>query len=342
MSPQQSPLVSILLPTHNRADVLPFAIRSALWQTEGDFELLVAGDGCTDNTAAVVATFDDPRIRWFDLPKAAGVGYANRNVVLREARGRFIAYLAHDDLWLPDHLERLTSALEAREGDFAYSRGLLVGVDGTILPCWYNLEVARHRNGMATGAIGISMCTVVHTRAALERCGYWDETLLRSGDKELWHRLVSAAPQRAIFVSDPTSLHFVAIWRDTVQHRRRMRLAGRLLAGLWNDVRPDPLSLPVASGTTLQEAAWQRLAADPHAAAEAIRRAVVQLQDAILWRTQTTAGLIGLRLGLAFGNSCAAAWSGLMRLTTADLRRRRRDLAARTRATLARSHMEDS
>ena len=135
-----APRFSVLLPTHNRADVLAYAIRSVLRQTEPDFELLIVGDGCTDNTAGVVAGFDDPRIRWFDLPKAPHFGYANRNIALKQARGELIGFMAHDDIVFDDHLALLAATLDESGAEWAYSRPLWVSSDGTVVVYPMNLQ----------------------------------------------------------------------------------------------------------------------------------------------------------------------------------------------------------
>ena len=107
-----NPRVSVIIPTYNRSAVLRHAIASVLAQSFADFELLVVGDCCTDDSAAVVAGFGDPRIRWFNLPANSGHQSGPNNEGLRQARGELIAYLGHDDLWLPHHLQTLAAAID--------------------------------------------------------------------------------------------------------------------------------------------------------------------------------------------------------------------------------------
>jgi glycosyltransferase involved in cell wall biosynthesis len=332
MERRRSPRFPIVLPTHNRADVLPFAIRSALWQTADDFELLIVGDGCTDRTRDVVASFDDARIQWLDLPKAPGVGYANRNVALRQSRGDYVAYLAHDDLWLPDHLERLGSLLDDGGAELAYSRMLAVSLDGRITPSWYNLEIPSHQAGLWRGDMFVAMSCEVHTRSCVEKYGDWDEGLLKGGDVELWHRILAPAAFRNVaFLSEPTAIHFVAGWRGTTGFRARMRMAGWLQGGLLDNTLPDALKLPAGGHHTQQEVLFRRLADDPPRGATEIRGAVVQFQDALLWKARTIAGFTGLRFGLAVGAGLLRAWRVVRWLSLGDVRRVYRRLRARTR-----------
>lgn len=109
----EGPQVSVILATYHRPGVLRYAIETVLWQTFADFELLVVGDDCTDNTESVVRSFADPRIRWHNLNTNTGNQAGPNNAGLAMARGRYIAYMHHDDLWLPGHLAKLTAALDA-------------------------------------------------------------------------------------------------------------------------------------------------------------------------------------------------------------------------------------
>jgi hypothetical protein len=209
-----APLFSVLLPAHNRADVIGFAIRSVLAQTEEDFELLVVGDGCTDDTAAVVQSFNDRRIRWFDLPKAPGFGYQNRNVVLRQAQGDFIAYLAHDDLLLPDHLQWFRPVLADDAIEWAYSRPLWVSRDGDIIPVCTNLTNDDELHHMKTVELFIPTSCIVYRRACHDRYGMWPEHLASEGDRDLWVRILKPGPDRNhAFLPTPTAFHFLADWR---------------------------------------------------------------------------------------------------------------------------------
>jgi glycosyltransferase involved in cell wall biosynthesis len=125
------PLVSVVTATYNRSHVLRAAIASLRGQTLADWEQIIVGDACSDDTERVVAAFADPRLRFVNLEENVGEQSGPNNEGIRLARGRYIAFLNHDDLWLPDHLESLLKVIEARQADLAYARGISVLPDGS-------------------------------------------------------------------------------------------------------------------------------------------------------------------------------------------------------------------
>ncbi len=119
MSPP--PLVSIVVATYNRSQVVAHAIASVQRSTVTDWELIVVGDHCTDDTEAIVAGFADPRITWVNLAQNAGEQSAANNEGIRRARGRYLAFLNHDDLYFPDHLATSIAYCETTAADFVWS-----------------------------------------------------------------------------------------------------------------------------------------------------------------------------------------------------------------------------
>ncbi len=115
------PLVTVVMATYNWSSVLRYSIQSVLWQTFTDFELLVVGDGCTDDSAQVVASFADPRVHWHNLPQNTGDQAGPNNYGIEQSRGRYIAYLGHDDIWFPDHLHHMVKTIQSARADFAHA-----------------------------------------------------------------------------------------------------------------------------------------------------------------------------------------------------------------------------
>jgi glycosyltransferase involved in cell wall biosynthesis len=133
-----TPAVSIVVATYNRSNVLALAIESAIAQTHEDWQMHVVGDACTDDTAEVVASFGDPRIGFRNLPVNHGDQSVPNNHGVASAGGRFIAFLNHDDLWFPDHLERCLAWLDQSAADGVYAPAGIVGTDGSVelWPSW--------------------------------------------------------------------------------------------------------------------------------------------------------------------------------------------------------------
>ena len=113
------PRVSVIIPVHNRADLIRETLQSVAAQTYRDFEVLVVDDGSTDRTPQILAEFL-PHIRIITQAHAGQGGATARNAGIRAATGEFIAFLDSDDLWFPQKLERQV-ALFQRVPELAWS-----------------------------------------------------------------------------------------------------------------------------------------------------------------------------------------------------------------------------
>ncbi len=210
------PRLTVIIPTYNWSSVLPYSIGSVLRQTFTDWELLVIGDACTDDSESVVRRFADEigqdeygqdRIRWINLEKNAGSQYAPNNEGLRQARGELIAYLGHDDLWLPHHLQTQVAAIDAG-ADLAYSI-----IDWIYPPGWVSpVNLFPH------------FClpsAVVHRRHVVQELGGWRNyrEIELPTDMDLWKRIRDAG-YRVTFVPRLGTIKFSASMRRDVYKMR--------------------------------------------------------------------------------------------------------------------------
>jgi len=115
-------LVSIITPTYNCARFIEETIRSVQAQTYTHWELIISDDCSTDNTREVIAPYlaTDSRIKYICNEQNSGAA-VTRNNALRQARGRWIAFLDSDDLWLPEKLERQIDFMERNSYHFSYT-----------------------------------------------------------------------------------------------------------------------------------------------------------------------------------------------------------------------------
>lgn len=114
-----TPMVSVVIPAYNHERFIGPAIESVLGQTLGDLELIVINDGSRDRTGEVARSFKDPRLTCIDQPNQDAYNALNRGMGL--ARGRYIAILNSDDLYLPGRLQRLAAECDAGRCDCVFT-----------------------------------------------------------------------------------------------------------------------------------------------------------------------------------------------------------------------------
>jgi glycosyltransferase involved in cell wall biosynthesis len=215
------------IPTHNRRETVLLALASSLEQTRPPIRVFVIADGCTDGTQDAVRALGDDRVEVLDRPKGFGAGYAHRNEVLERAGDGIVAWLADDDLWLPDHLERAGELFDADAATIVNSMACLVREDGTLVPFGVHWRAPTYRARFLGFENRTPSSAVSHQAPAALAAGGWPTDLERAGDWDLWRRMVNAGAHSEMVLT-PTVLFFNAWGREQNWRNRVAQNAGFL------------------------------------------------------------------------------------------------------------------
>jgi len=198
------PLVSVIIPLHNAEPFVGSAVRSVLEQTWPDLEVILVDDGSTDGSLEQCKALTDPRIRLIRQPKRGAS--AARNLGIRAARGRYLAFLDADDCWKPDKLQRHLDVLEReRSIGLSFDRCVTIDARGELLGLpqpSHTLAYVGLSDLLIRSPIWTASAFVMRREAlqdverellvdgALRPC-FFDEALESGNDKELYVRLAA-------------------------------------------------------------------------------------------------------------------------------------------------------
>ena len=244
-----NPLVSVILPTWNRAHLLPRAINSVLSQTYQNLELIIVDDVSTDNTAETVAQITDKRIKYTKLNyKKTDTSYGAtkaRNVGLDTARGELIAFQDSDDQWLPEKLQKQVTTLTkapAKTGVvFTTLRRKENGVENLIPPHNFKLPPDNQYTSVLRKTNTVSLVTAIVKKECFKNVGVFDEKMPKYQEWELWIRI--AKHYGFLYIDEPLVVSYAQKGSVSTNPASKIVALERLLKKHYAFFEQDPHSL---------------------------------------------------------------------------------------------------
>lgn len=189
MSSNHNPLVSVIIPTYNRAELVRRAVESVLAQTYKNIEVIVIDDGSTDDTASLLAPYLKHIVYVLESNNGGSVGRA-RNIGIKHSKGDYLAFLDSDDEWLPDKLEKQVSLLKSPNVHIAYCDAYYVDEKGDILAIKRERRrgnILRHL--LIDNVVSGSASAVILRRDCFDKVATFREDIDTPEDWDLWLRL---------------------------------------------------------------------------------------------------------------------------------------------------------
>lgn len=216
-SDMEHPLISVIIPIFNRANVIKRSINSVLNQSYQQLEIILWDDGSTDDIARKVGEIQDERLHFYSEANH-GASYA-RNRAIEQAKGEWIAFLDSDDEWLPDKLAEQVACLERDPSlDMIFTNSIRRSIEKKEVRTFdlykEGMSMLEKKPLPACGNIitggllenvfkfSITLSTVLIRRTILEETGGFDEGLRNGEDRELWWR-VALTGAKIAFINDP-------------------------------------------------------------------------------------------------------------------------------------------
>ena len=186
MATSDNPIVSVIIPTYNRANLLPRAVDSILSQTFTDYEIIIVDDHSSDITQDVISNLRDSRIRSIRHERNKGQS-ASINTGITNSRGEYIAFLDDDDEWLPDKLEGQVEVFQSSASDVGLVYGWMDRIEdstGRLIPSYRNtMEGDIFEHSLALNIPGPTIVLLVRSSVAREVGGI-DANLSRYNDAD--------------------------------------------------------------------------------------------------------------------------------------------------------------
>lgn len=186
------PFFSVIIPLFNKELFIEATLKSVLNQSYVDFEVIIVNDGSTDNSAQIIAKFNDSRIRVFNKENAGAS--AARNYGIEKAHSNYISFIDADDYWYPTFLEEIFEKVNRFPDIKVFSAAIEIETSKTIFPAHYSIkktgdfEIVNYFTASTKETVICTSCAVFN-KSIFEDVGVFDTQIKSGQDTDMWIRI---------------------------------------------------------------------------------------------------------------------------------------------------------